>query len=101
VYRAKRDAMLRGLHEVLGSSGAEISKPAGGFFLWIRLPAGTDGKRLADLAGQARVQYTAGPAFFPNGGGEEFIRLAYSLETPEKCYEGAHLIARAILAARS
>jgi 2-aminoadipate transaminase len=100
VYRAKRDAMLRGLQEVLDGSGAEISKPEGGFFLWIRLPAATDQKRLADLAGQARVQYTGGSAFFPNGGGDEFIRLAYSLETPEKCYEGARLIARAILDAR-
>jgi|SoiMethySBSTD1v2_1073268.scaffolds.fasta_scaffold284568_2 2-aminoadipate transaminase len=100
VYRTKRDAMLRGLHEVLDGSGAQISKPEGGFFLWIRLPAGTDQKRLAELAVQARVQYTGGPAFFPNGGGDEFIRLAYSLETPEKCYEGARLIARAILDAR-
>src|SRR5262245_45980266 len=100
VYRTKRDAMLRGLHEVLDGSGAQISKPEGGFFLWIRLPAGTDQTRLAELAGRARVQYTGGPAFFPNGGGEEFIRLAYSLETPEKCYEGARLIARAILDAR-
>jgi len=100
VYRTKRDAMLRGLHEVLDGSGAQISKPEGGFFLWIRLPAGTNQTRLAELAGQARVQYTGGPAFFPNGGGDEFIRLAYSLETPEKCYEGARLIARAILDAR-
>jgi 2-aminoadipate transaminase len=61
VYRTKRDAMLRGLHEVLDGSGAEINKPEGGFFLWIRLPADTDQKRLADLAVQARVQYTAGP----------------------------------------
>jgi 2-aminoadipate transaminase len=101
VYRKKRDAMLRGLDEALDGSGAEISKPAGGFFLWIRLPAGTDQKRLADLAVQARVQYTAGPAFYPNGGGDEFIRLAYSLETPEKCYEGGRLMARAILDARA
>jgi 2-aminoadipate transaminase len=101
VYRTKRDAMLRGLQEVLDGSGAQISKPAGGFFLWIRLPAGTDQERLADLAVQARVQYTPGPAFFPNGGGEEFIRLAYSLETPEKCYEGARLMAKAILGARA
>jgi 2-aminoadipate transaminase len=101
VYRKKRDAMLRGLHEVLADSGASISKPEGGFFLWIRLPAGTDQKRLAALAVQARVQYTAGPAFFANGGGDEFIRLAYSLETPEKCYEGARLMAQAILAACS
>jgi DNA-binding transcriptional MocR family regulator len=50
---------------------------------------------------KARVQYTAGPSFFPNGGGERFIRLAFSFESPERCYEGARLIAQAILDART
>ena len=101
VYRAKRDAMLRGLDEVLAGSGATVSRPEGGFFLWIKLPAGTDPRRLTALAVEARVQYTPGPVFFANGGGDEFIRLAFSYESPEKCYEGARLMAAAILAARS
>jgi 2-aminoadipate transaminase len=101
VYRTKRDAMLRGLDEVLSGTDYTVSRPEGGFFLWIRLPSGTDTRRLAELAVDARVQYTPGPAFFANGGGEEFIRLAFSYETPEKCYEGARLLARAILAARA
>jgi DNA-binding transcriptional MocR family regulator len=46
------------------------------------------------------VQYTPGPAFYANAGGEHHIRLAFSYEPPEKCYEGARLIARAILGAR-
>jgi 2-aminoadipate transaminase len=100
VYRTKRDAMLRGLDELLGATDYKVSRPEGGFFLWMRLPTGTDTKRLAELAVEARVQYTPGPAFFANGGGEEFIRRAFSYETPEKCYEGARLIARAILSAR-
>ncbi|HXH84884.1 MAG TPA: PLP-dependent aminotransferase family protein [Candidatus Tectomicrobia bacterium] len=100
VYRAKRDAMLRGLDEVLAGSGAVISRPEGGFFVWMKLPPGTDQARLADLAAQARVQYTPGPAFFADGGGEGYIRLAFSYEPPEKCHEGARLIARAILEAR-
>ena len=99
VYREKRDAMLRGLDEVLAGTGAVVSRPEGGFFLWMKLPAGTDQRRLADLAVDARVQYTPGPVFFPNDGGDEFIRLAFSFEPPEKCYEGARLIARAIRAA--
>jgi len=100
VYRAKRDAMLRGLWEILESTDVEISRPAGGFFIWIRLPAATDPVRLEERAAAARVQYTPGPTFFPNGGGERFIRLAFSYEPPEKCYEGARLIARAMLDAR-
>jgi 2-aminoadipate transaminase len=100
VYRTKRDAMLRGLDEVLAGTDYTVSRPEGGFFLWIRLPTGTDTRRLAELAIESRVQYTPGTAFFANGGGEEFIRLAFSYETPEKCYEGARLIGRAILNAR-
>jgi len=46
------------------------------------------------------IQFTWGPAFFANGGGEGFIRLAYSWEPPERNYEGAKLIAQAIKDAR-
>lgn len=101
VYRAKRDAMLRGLWEVLAGTDVEISKPEGGFFIWIKLPTGTDRARLATLASEARVQYVPGAAFFPNGGGEQHIRLAYSYESPETCYQGGRLIAQAIRQAMS
>jgi DNA-binding transcriptional MocR family regulator len=50
----------------------------------------------------SRVQYTPGTAFFPHkGSGEDHIRLAFSYESPEKCYEGARLIGKAILGART
>jgi 2-aminoadipate transaminase len=101
VYRAKRDAMRRGLAEILAGTDVEIGKPEGGFFIWIRLPTGTDPARLEKLAVEAGVQYTGGPAFFANGGGEAFIRLAFSYEPPERCYEGATVLARAIREAGS
>jgi DNA-binding transcriptional MocR family regulator len=97
VYRAKRDAMLRGLWEVLEGTDVEISRPQGGFFIWIKLPSATKVARLEDLALQARVQYTPGRAFFASTGGERHIRLAFSYEQPDKCYEGSRLLARAIL----
>ena len=100
VYRTKRDAMLRGLWEMLSGTDVEISKPEGGFFIWIKLPTGTDTAKLSQLAVEARVQYTPGTNFYPNGGGERHIRLAFSYESPEKCYEGGRMIAKAILAAR-
>src|SRR5438876_476178 len=102
VYRAKRDAMLRGLDEMLGGTDYSVSRPEGGFFLWIKLPTGTDLRTLSELAVASRVQYTPGPAFFPHkDGGESHIRLAFSYESPEKCYEGARLIGKAILGART
>jgi 2-aminoadipate transaminase len=101
VYRAKRDAMLRGLHEILGGTDYVVSRPEGGFFFWMKLPQGTDLRRLSELAVASRVQYTPGPAFYAHGGGEDHIRLAFSYESPEKCYEGARLMAKAILGARA
>jgi 2-aminoadipate transaminase len=100
VYHAKRDAMLKGLWEVLKDTDVEISKPEGGFFIWIKLPTGTKTAKLREAAVKAGIQYTPGPAFFINGGGDEFIRLAYSWEPPERNYEGARLIALAVRDAR-
>jgi len=100
IYRWKRDAMLKGLWEVLEGTDVEISKPEGGFFIWIKLPKGTRTAKVREAAVKHGIQYTAGPAFFINGGGEEFIRLAYSWETPERNYEGAKLLAQAIKDAR-
>lgn len=100
VYRAKRDAMLKGLWEVLTGTDVRISKPEGGFFIWIKLPSGTNTAKLLQLAVEARVQYTPGTNFYPNGGGEDHIRLAFSYEPPEKCYEGGRAMGRCILAAR-
>ena len=99
VYRAKRDAMLRGLWEVLKDTDVEISRPQGGFFIWIKLPSATNVAKLEELALEARVQYTPGRAFFAGKGGERHIRLAFSYEQPDKCYEGSRILAKAILAA--
>ena len=45
------------------------------------------------------MQYTPGRAFFAGTGGERHIRLAFSYEQPDKCYEGSRILAKAILAA--
>lgn len=96
VYRGKRDAMLQGLWEVLDGTDAEISKPAGGFFIWIKLPTAADTQKLAAAARQAGVGYVPGNAFMPNGGGERYIRLAFSYESEENCHAGARHLAAAI-----
>ena len=87
--QARRDA-AGPLRRCSTAPTSTISKPEGGFFIWIKLPTGTDTKKLAELAAEASVAVRArARRSMPNGGGEEFIRLAYSYESPEKCYEGA------------
>jgi 2-aminoadipate transaminase len=99
IYRNKRDAMSQGLWEVLEGTDVEISKPAGGFFIWVKLPTGTDTQKLAEHARAAGVGYVPGQAFMPNGGGERHIRLAFSYESEENCHAGARHLASAIRAA--
>jgi hypothetical protein len=47
------------------------------------------------------VEYRPGNGFFANGGGSEYARLAFSNESPEKCYAGARAFATAIQQARA
>src|SRR4029450_1921589 len=49
IYRLKRDAMLKGLWEVLEGTDVEISKPEGGFFIWIKLPTGTKTAKVREV----------------------------------------------------
>ena len=100
VYRTKRDAMAEELARGLAGTDATWSRPEGGFFLWVKLPSGTDPKRAQALAAAAGVGYVPGPAFMPNGGGEEYIRLAYSFEAPDEIRAGTRRLCEAILAAR-
>lgn len=101
IYREKRDAMIGELESGLAGLDAFWHKPEGGFFLWIKLPTGTDPKKLMQLASAAGVGYVPGTAFMPNGGGEEYIRLAYSQESPDELREGTRLLCKAIHEARS
>ena len=90
-----------GFNDFRGSSsfsGFEYSDDGGTTF--------TDGGQLAapplgTVDGDPDVQYVPGGSFYPNGGGEQYIRLAYSFESPEKCYEGSRLLAQAIRGAMS
>ena len=61
IYRAKRDGMLRGLDETLAGTDAVISRPEGGFFVWIRLPSGTDPKRLKSWRSRRARSSRRGP----------------------------------------
>ncbi len=71
---------------------AEFTAPRGGYFLWLRLP-GADGVKLAAAAAELGVQIVPGSDFMD--GGEEFVRLAYSAEGPDRLAEGVGRLAEA------
>jgi len=94
IYREKCEAMLRALDEHMpASEGISWTKPEGGLFVWMRLPAGIDTTEMLDLAIEHKVAYVPGSASFVDGGGQNTLRLAYSLVLPEKIDEGVRRLA--------
>ena len=97
-YQAKRTVMERALESHLQRQ-VKWTSPRGGFFLWIELPPGLDDGALFDRAIKEKVSFVPGSAFFVNGAGHEFARLAFSGITHEQIEEGIRRLAAAIITA--
>lgn len=101
VYRERRDAMLGALATHLPSASWTV--PAGGFYVWARLPDGLDAQAMLPRAVTARVAYVPGTAFYaddpgpggdaPTDRGEQHLRLSYCYPTPERIVEGVRRLA--------
>jgi DNA-binding transcriptional MocR family regulator len=93
--RARRDAMMSALAEGF-PAGSSWSRPEGGYFLWLELPAGVATAELIARAEPEGVAFVRGEDFFPRGSGLGLAsaRLAFSYETPERITEGIERLAR-------
>jgi 2-aminoadipate transaminase len=99
---ARRDALHEGLELHFSATGARWSRPEGGYFLWLDLPAGVDSLKLLEAANGAGVSFVPGPDFFPRGGGgRSAARLAFSLASPVQLSDAVGRLAAALPAASS
>jgi DNA-binding transcriptional MocR family regulator len=94
VYRERRDAMLSALAEQLPTLSWTV--PAGGFYVWLRLPEHLDSKAMLPRAVKELVAYTPGTAFYADGGGRDAMRLSFCYPTPEYIREGIRRLANVI-----
>jgi DNA-binding transcriptional MocR family regulator len=85
--KSRRDAMLEVLSQEL-PEGSSWSRPEGGYFLWLDLPAGVRVGPLFDRAAEAGVQFVKGTDFYAGEGGEESARLAFSFSSLDEIREG-------------
>lgn len=99
-YQAKRDVMEQSLRAHFGGRISWTS-PRGGFFLWTHLPAGVDAAALLPVAQQHGVIYVTGDAFFVDGEGADFLRLAFSAPSHDRIREGVKRLAAAVSAVES
>ena len=75
---------------------AHATRPEGGFFLSVTLPEGVPTTAVRAAAAKRNLHLADGLAFFPNGGGERFLRLPYCALTPEQIDEGVRRLAAAV-----
>lgn len=94
LYRPRMEAMLEAVAESL--KGAEWIEPDGGFFISTTLPEKTDGHAIWKNCRNFGIVLTDGRGFFPDGKGENFIRLPFSALTPQEIEEGIRRLAKAI-----
>jgi 2-aminoadipate transaminase len=86
-YRGRRDAMLEALEETFPED-ATWTHPAGGFYVWVTLPAWADTRAMLAKAVEHLVAYVPGTAFYPDGRGANQMRLAFCYPTEERIREG-------------
>ena len=102
-YRDRRDVMLASLAEHFpGEWGVTWTRPQGGLFVWARLPAGMDAKRLLEAALAENVAFVPGDSFFapgtPADEAQRCLRLNFSYPSPELIQEGIRRLAAAVRA---
>jgi DNA-binding transcriptional MocR family regulator len=97
-YMARRDHLLAALAREM-PQGVSWTRPEGGMFVWVTLPAGLDG---ADLLAQSlkteRVAFVPGRAFYADGSNGNTLRLSFSCANEAQIDEGMKRLGRLIRA---
>lgn len=98
LYAPRLDACLSGLDRHMPA--ARATRPDGGFFVSLTLPEGVTTTTVRARAAERGLNLTDGPAFFPDGGGQRFLRLPFCALAPSEIDEGIRRLAESVAAAR-
>lgn len=86
-YGHKRDVMLETMRATF-PEGVKWTEPEGGLFLWVELHKHMSAEKLLPKAIEKKVAFVYGQPFYPNGQGQNTLRLNYCNAAPEKIKEG-------------
>ncbi|MDO5723142.1 MAG: PLP-dependent aminotransferase family protein [Flaviflexus sp.] len=96
MYRERCDTMMAALEEYLPET--TWTRPAGGFYTWVKLPEGLDAQAMLPRAVTNLVAYVSGTAFYADGQGRDHMRLSFCYPTPEQIREGVRRLSTVVRA---
>ena len=82
-------------------AGLQVSRPAGGFYLWASTPRELRARALLDASERLGASFLFGEAFFANSGGDHYFRLALTAVARREIGEGIRRIGQAIATLRA
>ena len=77
LYKGQRDAMVAALTKEMSGLDVEFTRPAGGMFMWLRLPAGMDASGLLPRAVKHGVAFVPGAPFYSSQSDPRTLRLSF------------------------
>jgi len=95
LYKAQRDAMLAALRQHM-PAGVSWNQPAGGMFLWARLPQGMDSAALLPRAVDRGVAFVPGAAFYADAADARTLRLSFVTASSDDIQRGVAALAQVI-----
>jgi len=98
MYKAQRDVMLMALEREMAGLDVKWTRPVGGMFLWVRLPAGMDAQALLAKAVERNMAFVPGAPFYAGDAQNNTLRLSYVTVSAEQINIGIKSLAEAIKA---
>ena len=99
LYAPRLEACLAALDECLPDT--RPTRPDGGFFVSLNLPHGAATTEVRSAAAELGLNLADGLTFFPDGGGERFLRLPFCALTPEEIFEGVRRLGETVKRVRN
>ena len=96
LYQHQRDAMLAALARNMVGLDVTWTRPAGGMFLWLRLPEGMNAQALLPAAVARNVAFVPGAPFYAGNADPRTLRLSYVTASSEQIDTAIAALADAI-----
>lgn len=94
-HRRRRDAMVQALRKHATPTLVRFVTPGGGLYLWCQLGGQARARLVQDSAERDNLAVIPGTHFYPDGAGEQELRICFTTQTPERIAASGPALGRA------